>query len=344
MNPRVSIIVPCYNTEAYLDCCLNSLVRQSFKDTEIILVDDGSPDRVPEMCDEWEKQDSRIKVVHKQNEGLGHARNSGLEIAAGDYIVFVDSDDYLELNAIEYLYNLCQEKDYDVLRYESNRFSKEGCFNCQTGLEAQITTISDPTTIRNMGKWLFGHNPLEEQERLFFYGSACMEMIRHSIIKEHKISFVSERDCVSEDYVFTYHCFKYCKKIGHTSATLYHYRYNHQSLSRTPKLDSVERQYKFSCMIESMLDKEGYGIDAHIIPMHHFVNELRSATKLIIRSSLSNKEKRQWFKENMKHQYIKQIYNDFPWKKLPLKEQLHFLSCYYRLYAITLLLSFFQRR
>lgn len=344
MSPKVSIIVPCYKTETYLNCCIRSLVQQSFKDIEIILVDDGSPDRIPEMCNEWKQRDSRIKVIHKKNEGLGYARNSGLQIATGDYIVFVDSDDYLEPNAIEYLYNLCQEKDFDVLRYESNRFSKEGCFNCQTGLDAPLITITNVTTIRNMGKWLFGRNPLEKQERIFFYGSACMEMIRHSIIKKHKIAFVSERECVSEDYVFTYQCFKYCKKIGYTPATLYHYRYNEQSLSRTPKLDSVKRQYVFSCTIESMLDKDGYGIDAHIIAMHHFINELRSTTKLIFRSPLLNKEKRQWFQENMKHQYIKQIYNEFPWKKLSLKEQLHFLSCYYRFYPLTLLLTHFQKR
>lgn len=94
MKPKVSIIVPCYNVEKYLDQCMNNLVNQSLQEIEIILVDDGSPDRVPEMCDEWAMKDNRIKVIHKKNEGLGYARNSGLEIAMGEYVTFVDSDDY----------------------------------------------------------------------------------------------------------------------------------------------------------------------------------------------------------------------------------------------------------
>ena len=90
---KVSVVVPVYNVEKYLDQCMNNLVNQSLQEIEIILVDDGSPDRVPEMCDEWAMKDNRIKVIHKKNEGLGYARNSGLEIAMGEYVTFVDSDD-----------------------------------------------------------------------------------------------------------------------------------------------------------------------------------------------------------------------------------------------------------
>ena len=92
---KISIIVPIYNTEMYLHRCIKSLLDQSFKDIEIILVDDGSPDRCPEICDYYAAQDSRIRVIHKSNAGSGMARNSGLEIATGKYIGFVDSDDYI---------------------------------------------------------------------------------------------------------------------------------------------------------------------------------------------------------------------------------------------------------
>ena len=100
-NPKISIIVPVYNVETYLQCCVDSLLHQTLKEIEIILVDDGSPDNSPAMCDEFAKHDDRVKVIHKKNEGQGYARNSGLEIAAGEYIAFVDSDDYVELNAYE---------------------------------------------------------------------------------------------------------------------------------------------------------------------------------------------------------------------------------------------------
>lgn len=92
----ISIIIPIYKVEQYLDECVASVVNQTYKDLEIILVDDGSPDSCPQMCDEWAKKDSRIKVVHKKNGGLSSARNAGLAVATGEYIGFVDSDDYVD--------------------------------------------------------------------------------------------------------------------------------------------------------------------------------------------------------------------------------------------------------
>ena len=92
----ISVIVPVYKVEAYLDRCVNSIVKQTYRDLEIILVDDGSPDQCGDMCDEWAKKDKRIKVVHKENGGLSDARNAGIEEATGDYLGFVDSDDWIE--------------------------------------------------------------------------------------------------------------------------------------------------------------------------------------------------------------------------------------------------------
>lgn len=104
--PKVSIIVPIYNVEKYLDRCVESLVNQTYTDIEIILVDDGSPDACPKMCDKWAKKDARIKVVHKQNGGLSDARNAGIDAAAGEYLTFIDSDDYVKDTYTEYLMSL----------------------------------------------------------------------------------------------------------------------------------------------------------------------------------------------------------------------------------------------
>ena len=92
----ISVIVPVYNVAAYLDRCVKSIVNQTYADLEIILVDDGSPDQCGTMCDNWAMKDKRIKVVHKENGGLSDARNAGIEVASGDYIGFVDSDDWIE--------------------------------------------------------------------------------------------------------------------------------------------------------------------------------------------------------------------------------------------------------
>ena len=101
MNETVSVIIPVYKVEKYLDRCVESVVNQTYKNLEIILVDDGSPDNCPQMCDAWAQKDARIKVIHKENAGLGMARNSGLEMATGEFIMFIDSDDWISERAAE---------------------------------------------------------------------------------------------------------------------------------------------------------------------------------------------------------------------------------------------------
>ena len=103
METVVSIIVPVYKVEQYLDKCVESLTAQTYRDLEIILVDDGSPDRCPELCDRWARRDPRVRVIHQENRGVSAARNTGLDAATGDYLMFVDPDDYLPKNAAEVL-------------------------------------------------------------------------------------------------------------------------------------------------------------------------------------------------------------------------------------------------
>lgn len=110
----ISVIVPVYKVEPYLDRCVQSIVDQTYTNLEIILVDDGSPDRCPQMCDEWAKRDSRIRVIHKENGGLSDARNAGMAIAAGEYIAFVDSDDWLSPAFMEKLHTAVVVNDCDA--------------------------------------------------------------------------------------------------------------------------------------------------------------------------------------------------------------------------------------
>ncbi len=110
----ISVIVPVYNVEKYLDRCVKSILSQSFSDFELLLVDDGSPDRCGEMCDEYAKGDSRIKAFHKRNGGLSDARNFGIEKALGEYLMFVDSDDYIHEQMLETLHRLITENDADL--------------------------------------------------------------------------------------------------------------------------------------------------------------------------------------------------------------------------------------
>ena len=124
--PKVSILVPIYNVEKYLPRCIESILSQDFRDYELILVDDGSPDQCPQICDEYAKKDSRIKVVHKKNGGLVSARLAGFKESRGEYVMHVDSDDYLLPGAISTLYNTAQRGNYDVVKSRPLRENGKG--------------------------------------------------------------------------------------------------------------------------------------------------------------------------------------------------------------------------
>ena len=114
-QPLISVIVPIYNVEDYLDRCVESIFNQTYRNLEIILVDDGSPDKCPQMCDIWAEKDSRIKVVHKENGGLSDARNAGMPFATGEIISFIDSDDWIEPNMFEIMLNRMIEDNSDIV-------------------------------------------------------------------------------------------------------------------------------------------------------------------------------------------------------------------------------------
>ena len=114
---KVSVIIPIYNVEKYLKNCIESVWNQTYENLEIILVDDGSPDRCPLLCDEYAQMDSRVRVIHKKNGGICSARNAGLKIAKGEYVGFCDNDDLYLPDLIEDNYRLAKENDVDLMRY-----------------------------------------------------------------------------------------------------------------------------------------------------------------------------------------------------------------------------------
>lgn len=116
LSGKVSVIVPIYNVEEYLPRCIGSIINQTYKNLEIILVDDGSPDNCPQMCDDYAERDARIKVIHKENGGVSSARNAGLEIVTGDYIGFCDPDDWIDGDMFETLMKYATEYDADIVR------------------------------------------------------------------------------------------------------------------------------------------------------------------------------------------------------------------------------------
>ena len=233
--PKVSIIVPIYNVEKYLDRCMESLLNQTLKDIEIIMVDDGSPDNCPKMCDEYAKKDNRVKVVHKQNAGLGFARNSGLEVATGEYVAFVDSDDFVECDMYEKLYEQVKKNQADTIycgfrKYWSNDDIKE--FRHVSNI-----TIFEGKKLVDFSLDLVGS--FEGIKKDWIYEMSVWHgLYSNKIIKKYSLGFHSEREVLSEDIVFQEQYLKYAKRVVYVPDTYYYYCFNNVGSLTHARYDS----------------------------------------------------------------------------------------------------------
>ena len=256
--PEVSIIVPVYKVEKYLDRCIESLIVQTISDIEIILVDDGSPDNCPSLCDRWAKKDSRIKVIHKENGGLGFARNSGLDIACGEYVGFVDSDDFVKHDMYEALYSAAKNEDADIAmcgflciggimtarsgeEREINCFSEYKCFSGKDGIDRLMLDIS-------------GALPGEPEDSRYGF-SAVKNIYRRSILEENRLRFMSEREVVSEDVFFLLDFLMLSNRAVGIKGAYYCYCRNQGSLSKSYRADRFQMCCRITDGINERLGK-----------------------------------------------------------------------------------------
>jgi glycosyltransferase involved in cell wall biosynthesis len=242
---KISVIVPVYKVEPYLDRCLNSLVNQSYRHLEIILVDDGSPDRCPQMCDDWAKRDSRIAVVHKKNEGLGLARNSGLHLASGDYISFIDSDDFLDTQAYETIASTLISEGSDVCFFSHCRLKRDGSLDVVKNTFPEKVSKDEIRT--QLLPRCFGHS-IRKPFDSFHIGSSCMGVYRKELLTAHRIRFRSERQFLCEDYLFAIEVCLHAASVSFINAPFYYYCENDSSLTlsyRTDRFEGAARLYKY---------------------------------------------------------------------------------------------------
>lgn len=241
MNPWVSIIVPVYNVEKYLDRCVKSLVNQTFTDLEIILVDDGSTDSSGKLCDQYEKEYKQIRVIHKKNGGLGSARNEGLKFVKGKFVAFVDSDDWMDIQTYEILYQKSQEICPDIITYgykkiKHNEIIYKGISEFNEGLyhKTDVRNLILPNSIAQ--EKAFNQVVLPVQM------SACMCIYKNSFLKENKIQFESEREVLNEDWLFNICCLCRAQLFLVVNKEFYNYDTRETSLSMSFKEDSYERK------------------------------------------------------------------------------------------------------
>lgn len=231
MEKLISVIVPIYNVEKYLSKCIDSILAQTYKNIEIILVDDESPDECSRICDEYKKREHRIKVIHKKNGGLSDARNAGLKIAMGDYIGFVDSDDYIDKDMYQVLIDNINSYDSDISACSVKKFYEDD----------DITK-----------------NKIENKDIYLFNGEeALKDLIEEGMLKQTVWNKLYKKDVIEdiyfevgkihEDEFWTYQIFGKSSKIVYTDEKLYYYLQRSGSIMdkqfSEQRLDGLEARY-----------------------------------------------------------------------------------------------------
>lgn len=220
----ISVIIPVYNVEKYLEECIDSVLSQTYKNYEIILVDDGSTDSSPEICDKYASEYENISVIHKENHGLSHTRNAGLTVAHGEYVYFLDSDDYIDSDAFTMLAEAIEKEKSDFLFFDSWSFEdtqrnfnipqnyvRKKCYGTDSGLE--------------MMEKLCENKDFHTAIPLFFF--------KNSFIREEKLSFIE--GVIYEDVLFAYQAFCKAKRVTHINSPIYFRRYRPNSIMTSNK-------------------------------------------------------------------------------------------------------------
>lgn len=211
---KLSLIVPVYRVELFLNDCVKSIINQSYQDIEVILIDDGSPDSCPKMCDKWAKKDKRIKVVHKQNGGLSSARNAGINVAKGNYVMFIDSDDFL-------IDNSCINRIVEVIKKENKKvYIAPFKYFINNTLSNSDKFAIPKQSLQHSGLKLYENLVMTNN----FSPSACFKIIEREFLLSHKIYF--EEGVLSEDIIWSLQLFRCNPTVGYIPFSYYAYRQN----------------------------------------------------------------------------------------------------------------------
>ncbi|MHC1681566.1 MAG: glycosyltransferase family 2 protein [Clostridiaceae bacterium] len=225
--PSISIIVPVYKVEAYLHRCINSILSQTLYDFELILVDDGSPDNCGNICDEYALEDNRVKVIHKSNGGLSAARNAGIEVATGDYIGFIDSDDWVEDEMYKNMYEAAIKNEADLVVCNYSRVFKDKVINNYLKLTDENIDISEIGLDEYFYRYFFRYvHGYESWNKLY----------KREIIISNNLRFEEKKEEIfSEDLLFNLYLLCHVHKISSLQNSFYNYLQREGSLMNSPR-------------------------------------------------------------------------------------------------------------
>lgn len=266
----ISIIVPIYKSQKFLNRCIDSIITQTYNELEIILVDDGSPDDSGKICDEYKKKDSRIKVIHKANGGVSSARNAGLDIASGEYVGFVDSDDYINKEMFEVLYKDLKKNDCDVAicswYYEIDR-----------ELSQDKSMLKEYKVINNI-------SAIEELLKDSFKGFLCNKLFKRDLFISVRLK---EELTMCEDYFAVYTVLKNAKNISINPTPLYYYVQTNNSATFNENKNYNYKNHKSSDKVFKLIYKDIKHNYSHLCKLAQFAVG-RNSIKTVCEISISN--------------------------------------------------------
>lgn len=333
-NIKVSIVVPVFKVERFLDRCVSSLINQTLRDIEIVLVDDGSQDGSPAICDKWAKRDERIRVIHKHNEGLGLTRNAGLRVAQGEYVAFVDSDDYVDLNMMEKLYTECVNYKLDCIYSEFNVDDYPG-FRVVPRPEKLYVGQEE---IEQLRLDIVGAEP-GFISGVKYHCSSCKGLYSLKIIKEYKLHFLSERQYISEDMIFNLDFLGYSKRVKTVPWQFYHYCLNGTSLTHTYRADRWEKQMKMIDVINDrfdFLDNRSFRLRLARTAIFYLMCATRVERK---RNDIGNRKKIKRINDLLHEPKIVEVLKVYPIWNLPYKWVIYSVAAKYKLSVLVFMLS-----
>ena len=254
---KISIIIPMYNAKEYIARCLESVINQSFNDIEIIIVNDGSTDKSLEICRKYAEVDERIVILNKENNGVYVARNQGMNVATGEYVMFVDSDDWIDENMCQDLYKRISECHADIcfcnnIKEYGNR-SEYIDFGC-------LKDVINLDEIKEVILSLIEEKDKRIAHRRETFRGPCAKLYKRSIIIDNNITFKREL-VIGEDLVFNLEYLKYCKKMVVEKKFLYHYRVNLYSATKRYRENAWNTYRKLLVILEEYLESNFFEIE-----------------------------------------------------------------------------------
>lgn len=327
---RISVIVPIYNVDKFLKQCLNSILNQTKKAHEIILVDDGSTDTCGLICDEYSAMHDNIKVIHKLNAGLGMARNTGLEYVSGDYVTFIDSDDYYELDFLEKMSNIIETQKCDTCKTSFRRVDLVGNFVSDVVIE-KGTFGGEKKIKKELIPRLIGSAPHKKDSIPM---SVCCTLFSMKIINKYNLRFVSERDWISEDTIFNIMYFYHASKIILADYIGYNYRINTNSLTTKYMPDRFSKCLKmYDKEVDLLKQYKLYEICRLRLDRQFFIY-LKSCFSQLKNSDLSKKQRKKEILTICNNIKVQMILKEYPINKLGPKQRAFLYFIKYKLIMI----------